>query len=102
MTETKMNVQLLAHTQLSDKFYRSLDHGIYDVFLGRCDGNHLDDYEATDAQSVALSAVRTRYSVNKPSEIGPKKAQSISATAHQMAARARTPTPTDYSGIYWH
>ena len=64
-----MNVQLLAHTQLSDKFYRSLDHGIYDVFLGRCDGNHLDDYEATDAQSVALSAVRTRYSVNKQSEI---------------------------------
>nr|MDF9458041.1 FAD-dependent thymidylate synthase [Bacillus pumilus] len=69
MAETKMNVQLLAHTQLSDKFYRSLDYGNYDVFLGRCDGNHFDDFGATDGQAVALSAIRTCYSANKPSEI---------------------------------
>ncbi|MEK4311768.1 FAD-dependent thymidylate synthase [Bacillus sp. FSL P2-0092] len=73
MAETKMNVQLLAHTQLSDKFYRSLDHGNYDVFLGRCDGNHFDDYGATDGQAVALSSIRTCYSANKPSEIVAKE-----------------------------
>ncbi|MBD3861383.1 FAD-dependent thymidylate synthase [Bacillus sp. 28A-2] len=61
-----MNVQLLAHTQLSDKFYRSLHHGTSDVF-------HFDDYEATDGQAVALSAIRTCYSPNKPSEIVAKE-----------------------------
>lgn len=73
MAETKMNVKLLAHTQLSDKFYRSLDHGNYDAILGRCDGNHFDDYGATDGQAVALSAIRTCYSANKPSEIASKE-----------------------------
>ncbi|MEK5298649.1 FAD-dependent thymidylate synthase [Bacillus sp. FSL R5-0659] len=73
MAETKMNVKLLAHTQLSDKFYRSLDHGNYDAILGRCDGNHFDDYEATDGQAVALSSIRTCYSANKPSEIVAKE-----------------------------
>ncbi len=68
-----MNVQLLAHTQLSNKFYRSLDHGNYDVFIERCDGNHLDDYGCTDGQAVALSAIRTCYSANKPSEIVAKE-----------------------------
>ncbi|WIG31202.1 FAD-dependent thymidylate synthase [Bacillus pumilus] len=61
-----MNVKLLAHTQLSDKFYQSLLHGTSDVF-------HFDDYEATDGQAVALSAIRTCYSANKPSEIVAKE-----------------------------
>lgn len=61
-----MNVKLLAHTQLSDKFYRSLHHGAFDRF-------HFDDYEATDGQAVALSAIRTCYSANKPSEIVAKE-----------------------------
>ncbi|PRO42224.1 thymidylate synthase (FAD) [Bacillus sp. LLTC93] len=68
-----MNVQLLAHTQLSDKFYRSLDHGKYDAILERCDGNHFDDHGATDGQAIALSAIRTCYSANKPSEIVAKE-----------------------------
>ncbi|MCY7451802.1 FAD-dependent thymidylate synthase [Bacillus altitudinis] len=68
-----MNVKLLAHTQLSDKFYRSLDHGKYDAILERCDGNHFDDHGATDGQAVALSAIRTCYSANKPSEIVAKE-----------------------------
>ena len=58
MAETKMNVKLLAHTQLSDKFYRS--HSRVDFS---------DDYEATHGQAVALSAISTCYSANKPSEI---------------------------------
>ncbi len=62
----KMNVHLLAHTQLGDKFYQSLLHGTSDVF-------HFDDYEATDGQAVALSAIRTCYSANKPSEIVAKE-----------------------------
>lgn len=61
-----MNVTLLAHTQLSDKFYDSFDeygaHGSYE-------GNDIDRMDATDGQVVALSAIRTCYSANKPSEI---------------------------------
>lgn len=48
-----MKVELLAHTQLSEGFYRSLPV--------------LAPY--TDAQAVALTAIRTCYSPNKPSEI---------------------------------
>lgn len=48
-----MDIKLLAHTQLSEEFYRSLPV--------------LAPY--TDAQAVALTAIRTCYSPNKPSEI---------------------------------
>lgn len=53
----KMNVNLLAHTRLSDDFYQK-------AILG-------SQYEedATDGQFVALTAIRTCYSHNKPSEI---------------------------------
>lgn len=68
-----MNVKLLAHTQLSDKFYRSLDHVNYDSTRGRCVGNYFDDFDPTDGQAVALSAIRTCYSANKPSEIVAKE-----------------------------
>lgn len=51
-----MNVKLLAHTQLSCDFYN-------DVFLG-------SQYEeVSDGQVVALTAIRTCYSHNKPREI---------------------------------
>ncbi|MCP1528592.1 FAD-dependent thymidylate synthase [Bacillus pumilus] len=66
MAETKMNVKLLAHTQLSDKFYRS--HSRVDF-----SDDHEGDYEATHGQAVALSAIRTCYSANKPSEIVAKE-----------------------------
>ncbi|MGF0002883.1 FAD-dependent thymidylate synthase [Bacillus altitudinis] len=68
-----MNVKLLAHTQLSDKFYRSLDHVNYDDIRGRCVGNYFDDFGPTDGQAIALSAIRTCYSANKPSEIVAKE-----------------------------
>ncbi|QGJ67057.1 FAD-dependent thymidylate synthase [Bacillus velezensis] len=68
-----MNVQLLAHTQLSEKFYRSLNYGNYDVILGCFDGNHVEDHDVTDGQAVALTAIRTCYSANKPSEIVTKE-----------------------------
>ncbi|EJR82860.1 thymidylate synthase (FAD) [Bacillus thuringiensis] len=60
-----MKVKLLAHTQLSDEFYNSFGEGNYT--------NDLDDYDCTDGQAVALSAVRTCYSANKPSEIVAKE-----------------------------
>lgn len=60
-----MKVKLLAHTQLSDEFYNSFGEGKYT--------NDLDDYDCTDGQAVALSAVRTCYSANKPSEIVAKE-----------------------------
>jgi len=70
MTETKMNVTLLAHTQLSDKFYDSFDE--HNEFL-EYTGNKLANLNATDGQAVALSAIRTCYSANKPSEIVAKE-----------------------------
>jgi thymidylate synthase (FAD) len=52
-----MEVKLIAHTQLSCEFYNQ-------VFLG-------STYEGdiSDGQAVALTAIRTCYSHNKPSEI---------------------------------
>ncbi|WP_254123608.1 FAD-dependent thymidylate synthase [Bacillus licheniformis] len=66
MAETKMNVQLIAHTQLSEKFIHSLDYGEFAE-------NPLDDHDVTDGQAVALTAIRTCYSPNKPSEIVAKE-----------------------------
>lgn len=65
-----MNVKLLAHTQLSEEFYDSFD--VYNEFI-EIEGNELDRLGATDGQAVALSAVRTCYSANKPSEIVAKE-----------------------------
>lgn len=59
-----MKVTLMAHTQLSEDF-NSIDatHGIYDVH------GITDEFNCTGGQVVALSAIRTCYSPNKPSEI---------------------------------
>ncbi|AYK09197.1 FAD-dependent thymidylate synthase [Brevibacillus laterosporus] len=61
-----MSVKLISHTQLSEEFYNSFD--ILDEFLGY-EGNQHDRWGATDGQAVALTAIRTCYSANKPSEI---------------------------------
>jgi thymidylate synthase (FAD) len=58
-----MNVILMAHTQLTDSFLELVDS----QFVG--DG----DVEATDGQAIALTAIRTCYSANKPSEIVAKE-----------------------------
>ena len=60
-----MDGTLIAHTELSEKFRKSLGESPY--------SNDLDDYNATDGQVVALSAIRTCYSPNKPSEIVAKE-----------------------------
>ncbi|ASB90461.1 FAD-dependent thymidylate synthase [Bacillus sonorensis] len=72
MAETKMNVQLIAHTQLSDEFKQTLDYRKYDE-SGEYYTNTLDDLHQTDGQAVALTAIRTCYSANKPSEIVAKE-----------------------------
>lgn len=56
-----MNIKLLAHTQLSEEFVGSLPEDI--VY------NYIDNGKVKDGQVVALSAIRTCYSPNKPSEI---------------------------------
>lgn len=61
-----MKVTLLAHTQLSEKFYDSFD--IYGEF-SEYEGNKVDRSNATDGQIISLSAIRTCYSSNAPSEI---------------------------------
>ncbi|TYS25168.1 FAD-dependent thymidylate synthase [Bacillus subtilis] len=65
-----MNVQLIAHTQLSGKFYDSFDE--LDI-VGNYDFNHLWNLDTTDGQAVALTAIRTCYSANKPTEIVAKE-----------------------------
>ncbi|TWM99293.1 FAD-dependent thymidylate synthase [Bacillus sp. FSL M8-0315] len=72
MAETKMNVQLIAHTQLSDEFKQTLDYRKYDE-SGEYYTNTLDDLHQTDGQAVALTAIRTCYSANMPSEIVAKE-----------------------------
>lgn len=67
MTETKMNVQLLAHTQLSPRFWKELRQDCEEVF------DKIIMKEISEGQAVALSAIRTCYSANKPSEIVSKE-----------------------------
>ena len=67
-----MKVVLLAHTQLSENFYDSFDE--YNEFL-EYDGNKIDKFNTTDGQVVALTAIRTCYSANKPSEILEKEGE---------------------------
>lgn len=62
MAEIKMQVNLLAHTKLSERF--SIDNEINNLRY-----NTSPSLEATDGQIVALSSIRTCYSPNKPSEI---------------------------------
>jgi thymidylate synthase (FAD) len=63
-TETTMRVTLLAHTQLSEKFIDDLDAAKW--------GNPSGKF-VTDGQAVALTAIRTCYSANKPTEIVAKE-----------------------------
>lgn len=61
MTETKMNVELMFHTQLSAKFKEKLRKASEQLA------------EAPDGKILALTAIRTCYSANKPSEIAIKE-----------------------------
>jgi thymidylate synthase (FAD) len=54
MAETKMSVKLISHSQLSKEFRESLVD---------------NELQYSDGQAITLSAVRTCYSANKPSEI---------------------------------
>ncbi|MCA1184806.1 FAD-dependent thymidylate synthase, partial [Bacillus licheniformis] len=67
-----MNVQLIAHTQLSDSFFDSFDE-LDNV--GNYDHNLINSLDTTDGQAVALTAIRTCYSPNKPSEIVAKEGE---------------------------
>lgn len=58
-----MVIRLLAHTQLSREFFDELAKNVDGVFTDDC------TFIPTDGQVVALSAIRTCYSPNKPSEI---------------------------------
>ncbi|GAB6891113.1 FAD-dependent thymidylate synthase [Geobacillus stearothermophilus] len=63
-----MEVKLIAHTQLSEDFLYELSKRSYEVFFD------LTEDKITDGQAVALTAIRTCYSHNKPSEIISKEA----------------------------
>jgi len=67
MAETKMSVKLLAHTQLSEDYCSMLSDDNEEVYDRIADGT------IADGQAVALSAIRTCYSANKPSEIVAKE-----------------------------
>lgn len=61
-----MNVKLIAHTQLSEEFHDKHDKP---GGISGWDGNYLDDWDISDSQAVALTAIRTCYSPLKPTEI---------------------------------
>lgn len=58
-----MDVKLLAHTQTSHEFLNKLSIAKEELYL-----SHIQE-DITSGQLVALSAIRTCYSPNKPSEI---------------------------------
>jgi thymidylate synthase (FAD) len=62
---TKMNVKLIAHTQINRKL-KSWKGLTIDLDNG-------NSVHITDGQAVALTAIRTCYSANKPSEIVAKE-----------------------------
>lgn len=64
MAETQMKVRLIAHTQLTQEFFDEAGDGFHDDDLNQL---------ASDGQVVALTAIRTCYSANKPSEIVAKE-----------------------------
>lgn len=68
MTQVERKVTLLSHTQLSEAFRDS-----FDKYGHSYEGNELDDLGITDAQALALTAIRTCYSPGKPSEIVAKE-----------------------------
>ncbi|GJI62631.1 FAD-dependent thymidylate synthase [Bacillus velezensis] len=59
-----MNVQLIAHTQLSADFLSQDDEYLYDKVFHE---------EIAEGQAIALTAIRTCYSANKPTEIVAKE-----------------------------
>ncbi|MCY7682044.1 FAD-dependent thymidylate synthase [Bacillus velezensis] len=67
MAETKMNVQLLAHTQLSPHFWKELRQDCGEIF------DKVIMKEISEGQAVALTAIRTCYSATKPTEIVAKE-----------------------------
>jgi len=63
-----MKVTLMAHTQLSKNYNRVIDESTFDGYT-----TVRGAYNCSDGQAVALSAIRTCYSPNKPSEIVAKE-----------------------------
>ncbi|MED3353507.1 FAD-dependent thymidylate synthase, partial [Bacillus thuringiensis] len=61
MAEAKMSVELMFHTQMSAKFRAKLRKASEQLA------------EMTDGKVLALTAIRTCYSANKPSEIAIKE-----------------------------
>lgn len=67
-----MNVKLIAHTTISDEFRESFD------LLEDCGSiirNPFDEDRYNERAAVALTAIRTCYSHNKPTEIIPLEAE---------------------------
>ena len=64
MTVTTRKVTLISHTQLAQDFYDYAGEGFHDDNANQT---------ATDGQVLALTAIRTCYSANKPSEIVAKE-----------------------------
>ncbi|MEC0777482.1 FAD-dependent thymidylate synthase [Bacillus licheniformis] len=66
-----MNVQLIAHTLVSEKFAKMF--ALNETEDALTDVGELFREGVTDGQAIALTAIRTCYSANKPSEIVAKE-----------------------------
>jgi thymidylate synthase (FAD) len=66
MSRTELNVTLIGHTQMSEKFAQKL--------VEELELEVLDDIVSKETQALALTAIRTCYSSNKPTEILIKEA----------------------------
>ncbi|WP_434599996.1 FAD-dependent thymidylate synthase [Bacillus sp. PM43] len=71
MAEIKMNVQLIAHTLVSEKFAKMF--ALNETEDALTDVGELFREGVTDGQAIALTAIRTCYSADKPTEIVAKE-----------------------------
>jgi thymidylate synthase (FAD) len=70
-----LNVELIAHTRLSDSFYDRFNYtGDLGYEFNDLD-NMLPESAGRDGAAVALTAIRTCYSANKPTEILEKEGE---------------------------
>lgn len=68
LSETKLSVMLIGKTEMSRKFFDKLEAENPDILIAIL-------HDSLDSQAIALTAIRTCYSANKPTEIVAKEGE---------------------------
>src|SRR5690606_39519933 len=68
LSETKLSVMLIGKTEMSRKFFDKLEQENPDMLSAIL-------HDSLDSQAISLTAIRTCYSTNKPTEIVAKEGE---------------------------